>query len=49
MRPIFFPSFFADIAAFQNLNNRQIKLLGKIIVTLVMRRHRHNRTGTISG
>ena len=49
MRPILFKSLFADVAAVQNLNNRQIKRFGKIIIALVMRRHCHNCPGSVSG
>ena len=48
MRTVFFMRFNRNIAAGQNLNNRQIERFGKIIVALVMRRHRHNRTGSVS-
>ena len=48
MRSVFLKSLFGNIAAVQHLNNRQIKSLGKVIVTLVMRRHRHNCAGSVS-
>ena len=48
MHPIASIGLCFDIAALQNRNDRQMELLCKLIVTRIMRRHCHDRTGAIS-
>ncbi len=49
VQAVFFKSLLGNVAAGQNLNNRQIKYFGKIIISLIMRRNRHDCAGTVAG